>query len=301
MTPAMSHHYNPQVCLNRFINPKVKNELWEYNLTSGTVKKSTPKDCGCEEYYNSVALEEGGRDDETLEKAFHPLENALPKLFKAIRNKQAMTNNLWSLFYTFAAIQDARSPARVGVIDEFLSQIHQLRFEILCKNSTKFQKAFVSLGVDPLKVPDYVEMKASKGSALLHSLQPISEVAEIFGAMKWNFIYAPPGKFFFTSDHPICRWIPPEKRNIYSGGFTDQDIEITFPLSRRVCACGHWTKSWPKTHNEVSAEIVNTINRRTVRNARHFIYGPIKDAQIAELVQEKFKKRQSSCQPIETK
>ncbi|MEI9959911.1 MAG: DUF4238 domain-containing protein [Limisphaerales bacterium] len=237
MIAAISHHYNPQVYLRQFKNPKAKNELWEYDLATGIANKSTPQDCGCEDYYNSVALEGGGLDDVTLETAFHPLENALPKLFKAIRNKDAMTDNLWSLFFTFAAIQDARSPARVGAIDDFLSQIHQVILEIGCKNSPKFQKAFTSLGVDPAKVPDYVEMKASKGSALLHSLQPISMTSEIFGGMKWSFIYAPPGKFFLTSDNPICRWTPLDRRNIHGEGLTDQDIGITFPLSRRVCAC----------------------------------------------------------------
>ncbi len=299
MTTAISHHFNPQVYLRKFT--KIWDELWQYNLASGTIEKSTPQNCGCEDYYNSVALKEGGRDDETLETAFHPLENELPKLFKAIRNKEEMTNNLWNLFFDFAAIQDARSPARVGAIDDFLSQIHQVILEIGCKNSPKFQKAFASLGVDPAKVPNYVEMKASKGSALLHSLQPISLASEIFGGMNWNFIHAPAGKFFFTSDNPICRWNPLERRNIRGEELTDQEIGITFPLSRKVCACVDLKNKWTETHNEISAEVVDTINHHTVRNARHFIYGPTMDAQIAGLVQEKFKKSQSSCQPIETK
>lgn len=302
MTAAISHHYNPQVYLRQFTSPKAKNELWEYNLTKGTVEKSTPKNCGCEDYYNSIALKEGGRDDETLEKAFHPLENALPKLFKALRNKQPITNQLWSLFFTFAAIQDARSPATVGTIDDFLSQIYQVGFEMLCKGSPKFQKEFASLGVDPLKVPDYLEVKASQGSALLLSLQAtISKAAEIFSRMDWSFIYAPPGKFFFTSDHPIYRWTPLGKWSIYSEGLTDQDVAITFPLTRRGCACVRLINNWPEVHNEIPADAVDTINRRTVRNACQFVYGPTMDIQILELVQGKAKVRRDTCKPDETK
>jgi hypothetical protein len=284
---AINHHFNPQVYLKRFTNPKIKNELWEYNLTNGSVIKSTPKDCGYEEYYNSVALKGGGRDDETLETAFHPLENALPELFEAIRNKQEMTTNLWSLFFTFAAIQDARSPTTVDTIDEFLHEVHQVGFEMLCKGSPKFQKELYSLGVDPFRVPNLLEMKPSKGSALLLSLQAISEAAKVLSKLKWHFLYAPVGKFFFTSDHPVCRWTPPDKRNIYSGGLTDQDVEITFPLSRRACACGHWTKTWPQVHNEISADIADQINWRTIRKARQFVYGPISDPQIETLVKER--------------
>ena len=294
---AKNHHYNPQVYLKRFTNPKVKNELWEYNLANGTVTKSTPQDCGYEKYYNSVALKDGGRDDETLETAFFPLENALPKLFKAIRIKQEMTNDLWSLLFTFVAIQDARSPSTVGVINNFLCQIHQAGFEMMCKGSPKFQKEFAALGVDPNKVPDLLEIKPSQGSALLLSLQAISEAADILCRINWHFLHASAGKFFFTSDHPLCRWTPPEKRNIYGGGLTDQDVEFTFPLSRRVCACGHWTKTWPETHNEVSADAVDRINWRTVRKARQFVYGSTEDSQIEELVRDK----SNACQRNETK
>lgn len=288
---AKSHHYNPQVYLRQFTNPASKRELWEYSLANGAVTKSKPKDCGCEDYYNSVALKGSASDDETIEKAFHPLENALPRLFEATRHRQPMTSQLWNLFYSFVAVQEVRGPSTVGSVDQFLSQVHQMSFEMLFKGSLKFQKSLGELGLDPLEAPNDFELKASKGSALLHSLNAADDVAKILGRMKWSFLHAPLGEFFFTSDRPMCRWIPPDKQNIYSGGLADQDVEITFPLSRRICACGHWTMSQLKPNHDVLPEVVDTVNRRTVWNAHCFVYGPTKDSKIIELIETRVKAR----------
>ena len=301
MTAAISHHYNPQVYLRQFTSSKAKNELWEYNLTEGTVEKSTPQHCGCEDYYNSVALEGGGRDDETIEEAFHPLENNLPKLFEAIRNQKPMTDKLWNLFFAFAAIQEVRCPSTVHSIDNFLGEVYQAGFEMMCKASVGLKKKLAEQNVNPLDALAEFEMKPSQGSSLLLSLEGIKTTVNILTQIKWGFVCAPNGKFFFTSDRPVCHWVSPDKRTIYNGGPTDRDAEITFPLSRRICACGHWTKSWPKTYNEISADVVDTINRRTVRNARNFVYGPTMDTQILGLVQGKAKVRRDTCKPDETK
>jgi len=252
------------------------------------MKRSSPQDCGCEDYYNSVALEGGGRDDETIEKSFHPLENDLPKLFEAIRNHQPMTDELWNLLIAFAAIQEARCPTTVHSIDNFFGEVYQAGNEMMNRASVGLKKKFAE------------QMKPSQGSALCLSLEGIVTNVNFLTQIKWGFASAPNGKFLFSSDRPMCRWVPPEKRNIYSGGLTDRDAEITFPLSRRICVCGHWTQRWPKIYNEISADVVDTINRRTVQNARNFVYGPTMDIQILELVQTKAKVGRDTCKRDET-
>jgi len=288
---AISHHHTPRVYLQRFTSRKPKNQLWEYDLTNGAAKQSTPVKSGCEDYYNSVVLTDGRRDDETIEKAFHPLENDLPKLFEAVRNRQEMTEELWGVFFAFVAIQEARCPSTLRTIHDFQRQIHQSGFEMVCNRSVEFRKKLTHAGVEPDRAAAEFELQASKGSALLLSLQAIEETARILSRLRWGFICAPHGKFFFTSDRPMCRWVSRNKRTIYTGGLADRDAEITFPLSRAVCACGHWTKSWPNTYNETSFGMVDTINRRTVWNASQFIYGPRMDIHIMELVKNRRRSR----------
>lgn len=278
-------HYSPVVYLRQFRKPGSKNELWEYDLSQGVAKQSKPEECGCEGFYHSVALRSGKRDDITLEKAFHPLENSLPKLFEIIRHKKPMTIKSWSLLFAFAAIQEARCPSAVNSIKQFLGQIHQGSFELLCKGSSEFQKLLTALGLDPHEAPTQFEMEASQGSALLDSLQVVEDVERILSRMEWSLLCAPRGTFFLASDHPMCRWISPDKLNIYGGGLIDRDIEITVPLSRRICACGHWIASDQKTYKEISVQLVHEVNRRTVWNARNFVYGPANDTKIMEVIQ----------------
>src|SRR6266498_2061015 len=110
---ARSHHYNPQVYLRQFTNPARKKELWEYDLTQGTAKKSTPKLCGCEDYYHSFQRKDGVRDDDSIEMSLGRIENRLPKLFEAVRNKQPLPMGLWCRLFAFAALQRARSPVAI--------------------------------------------------------------------------------------------------------------------------------------------------------------------------------------------
>jgi hypothetical protein len=126
---AKSQHFNPQCYLRGF---QQKKRLWEYDLAEGAVKESTAKKSGCEEYYHAVDLEDGSRDDQTLEKAFHLLENELPKLFEAIRWGRPLSPEVWNIFFAFIAVQDARSPKRVQRLNEFLGSVYQSVYPIIC-------------------------------------------------------------------------------------------------------------------------------------------------------------------------
>ena len=281
-----SQHYNPVVYLRQFRAPKTKAELWEYDLSTGTVNKSTPTACGCEDFYHSIALGNGECDHTTIEKAFGPLESRLPELFKAIRNTKPLCDELRQLFFTFTAIQYARSPGNVSKVHDFLSKIHQAAFEILCTRSTDFKKKLTDQEIDPDHAHAKFEMGASQGSALLFLLQAVEDVARIFADMRWSFLCAPADRFFYTSDRPVCCWLPVAKQSIFGAAITDRDVEITFPLSRKVCAFGCWTSPYPQPYHSASQEIVDSFNQTTVMKGWRFVYGPANDLKILSAVQE---------------
>ena len=286
-----SQHYNPVVYLREFASNK-KKELWEFDLTQSTAKQSTPKDCGCEDFYHSVALENGERDHVTIEKAFGPFESRLPELFKAIRNPtKPLCHEFWRVFFTFTAIQYSRSPKNVRKAHDFLSEIHQTGFEILCAHSTDLKKRLTEQGVDPLKAQVEFEMQASQGSALLPLLQTVECVTNVFANMKWSFLYAPTSSFFVTSDKPVCCWLPADRRSIFGVALTDPDVEITFPLSRKVCAFGCRESPYPQPYHSASGEIVDSFNVSTAMNGWRFVYGPSNDLKIVNAVQEVAKSR----------
>ena len=201
---AKSHHFNPVVYLREFASNK-KKELWEYDLTNGAVKKSTPQDCGCEDYYHSFMRKDGVRDYESLEKSFRSVENRLPQLFKTLRNKQEISVEIKANLVIFAALLRSRNPKTLHVLQE------------LCPQENR----------------DHVVRKAlfvlSKG-----------DLQQLMGRMKWVFLCAPEGKHFFTSDDPVCCWPPDESEPLGTVGPASECVEITFPLTRKICAFASW-------------------------------------------------------------
>ncbi|HZL79670.1 MAG TPA: DUF4238 domain-containing protein [Candidatus Limnocylindrales bacterium] len=283
---AISHHYNPQVYLKRFTNPKAKNELWEYNLKECTSKQSSPKDSGCEEFYHSFLQSDGKQDNDSVEKSFYFVENNLKKLFDAIRRPQSLSPELWKVFFLFAAIQRSRNPKVLHSLQTSLGKMYELEVDIY-KTQPEFKKKIQEAGLDPEKAK--FDVKADRGNALLMLLSRYPKLAELFCRMKWSFFCAPQNKFFITSDDPVCCWSAKDKNFV---GPSDPFCEITFPLSRRICAFGNW-ESVLDERIEITDKKVDAINVRTFQNAWHCTYASVEDKRISEIIRQS---RQHACQ-----
>jgi hypothetical protein len=287
--PPKSHHYNPQVYLRQFVNPAAKKELWEYDLRTGHAKKSSPKDSGCEDYYHSLELASGGRDDESIERSFQRIENQLPKLFEAIRNKQPVSVRTWSTLFLFAALQRARCPKAVHSFQKSMSEVYRKCFQIW-KHSPGFDESMKEHGMnaDEIRSTEF-DLTAERSQVLMLMLTTFGNgnLARLFGQMKWAFLVAPPDRYFFTSDDPVCCWAPLGKRGpLDAVGPANAHIEVTFPLSRRICAFAHWESVPPRLYYTLPKEQVDAIDFRIVANSWRFVYGPTKDSQILSIVEE---------------
>jgi hypothetical protein len=278
------HHYNPQVYLRQFTRPNSKSELWEYDLTKGVAKQSTPKDSGYEDYYHSFVRSDGQRDDETIERSFSTIENRLPELFKAIRNRMPITDELLILFCWFAAIQRARSPRMLASSQRVLQNYHESTWEML-KQTPNFDSAMIARGQEPSKVRDAkFQITPNRGLSLRMLLDRSEKLVGCFQKMHWTFYCAPQGTFFFTNDDPVCCWSPSHECGRFDAvGPKSPDVDITFPLSRAVCAHGSWNPALPG-FIELKSQEVNDINFRTIVSGWKFAFGPAKDNLILEWV-----------------
>jgi hypothetical protein len=284
---SKSHHFNPQVYLRQFTGPKAKKELWQYDLTDGSVIKSTPKKSGCEEFYHSIVRKDGIRDDESVERSFKYVENRLPSFFETIRNKQPMPDLLWEVLFVFASIQRVRSPKAVSSLQKGMSEAYTRSFN-LWKHSPEFGIAALQHGFNPEVVRKVdIDLEVSRGLVLLANLKSIGVLSRLFARMKWAFLCAPSDKYFFTSDDPVCCYAPPGERGPFNSiGPAYRAVEITFPLSRRICAFGCWKSGPPLLYNPLSSGMMDLINFRTVQNSFRFVYGPTNDKHISNLVAE---------------
>jgi uncharacterized protein DUF4238 len=300
MTPK-THHYNPQVYLRQFVNPASKKELWEFDIRHGTAKLSTPKASGCEDFYHSFDRADGTRDDTSLEQSFHSLENRLPKLFETIRHNRPMSQETWLSLFLFAALQRARGPRALYSIQDGLSRVYEHAFEIM-KHSPAFAASMSKATLDPEAVrKTKFKITADRGHTLLTLLATNADgsLVKTFNRMKWAFFVAPPQKYFFTSDDPVCCWADRDSTSPFRGavGPANPDAEVTFPLSRRTCAFAAWKPRAVDLYTPASATQVDAINHRTAFNGWHFLYGSTKDPNILALVEQIAKARAPRAAP----
>jgi len=284
----MKHHYNPQVYLRQFVNPKRKKELWEFDLHNGTAKESTPKDSGYEDNYHSLTGGDGVRDDVTIEQSFQIIENHLPNLFETIRNTRSLSQRAWGTFFLFADLQRSRCPRNLASMQKFLDARYKQNFD-LWKHSADFDDTVRRDGMNPDEVRGVnLESVARRDEALMPLIKAFwsGKGAKALRCMKWVFLVAPTNRCFFTSDDPLYCWARPDKRGPFGAvGTANPNVEITFPLSRSVCAFGGWQSPFPRLYNQVRADTVDQINSRTVESAWRFVYGPTRDAKILNLVE----------------
>ncbi len=283
MTPK-SHHYNPQVYLRQFVNPARSKELWEFDVSSGSAKPSSPKQSGCEDYYHSFHKEGGVQDDSTVEQSFAVLENRLPELFEFVRNKRRPSVRVWETFFEFAALQRARSPIALHSIQKSTSELYSRMFDIM-KTTPQFAEDMKAKGLDPEAVRNTeFKITANREHLLLSALTVYGSgnLTRLFSRMKWIFIVAPAGQYFWTSDDPVCCWADRDTSSAFHSmvGPANSDAEVTFPLSRRICAFAKWTEPSADLYNLASADQVKAINHRTVNNGWRYVYGPVNDGLI---------------------
>ena len=273
-----SHHYLPQVYLRRFTARENRKLLWECDKTTGIVKASTPKMSGCEDFFHAFKKQDGSLDTDSIEQDLSRIETDIDGVYEALRMKRQLTQAEWTAFFAFAGSMSVRVPAFINTVHEFTSKVMRQSFEI-----AKYSPAILKCCADnriPGEVLANVHATADRDFSLLLSLQAMYTPIELFSQMRWQFIQASAADYFVTGDNPVFRCAPTRQpKTIFPPGLAHKDIEVTFPLSKSVCAFGTWDGQG-QLYRAAGTEIVNAINTRTTAAARKYLYGPTKNATV---------------------
>jgi hypothetical protein len=280
------HHYLPQFYLRKFTSRGERRLLWEYDKQTAAVGRSSPKQSGFSPNHHSFTRTGGRVDAETIEARIkRDFEDPVVPVYETLRHRALLNQKEWIAFCLFAASMMVRVPNYIANTQTMLTKLFQRSFDIMKRHDEEFRQRCLKRGV-PLEAIESAQVSsATRDAALTFSLASFHIPAKIFTRMSWQFLHSTTNSPFATGDNPVF-YCDPEHRSsgLLTGvGLANPTIEVTFPLSRKICALGTWHEN-ALVHMDVDQKIVDLVNERTVGAALRFVYSSEKSQRLLELV-----------------
>lgn len=294
-----NHHFVPQGYLRGFTIEGEKSLVWEYDKEAGSVShqpKSVREICSKHHYYMQKC-EDGSVDNESMENAFHEIEDKTPRVINSIKvnttgEKISLSNEQRDILSFFAALQLFRVPNfRDGV-----EELHRKIAECSLAN-------IVTRDKQEGKLPPDVEEIYVRGGIKIEiepfvSLEPMINLAREGSARLltkvWHFASPADGMTFVTSDNPVYFQAPEEYRpNIgYGIGPMHPLSEVTIPLRKDLLLIfTPAVKYTPAQYELLNCTTVcldktdtENLNKRTILAAGRYVYSSERSEALAKMV-----------------
>jgi len=231
-----NQHYVPKGYLRGFTISGEKSLIWQYDKNTGEVSrhpKSINQICSEHQYY-AQQYQDGSIDKETVENAFHEIENKTPRVIKKIHGlknaeKVLISEDDKAVLSFFTAIQLTRVPNFRNGIEEMHRKVVEIGLSHLVQKTR--EKGTLPDSIDSL----YQEGQINIEIESFVSLQPMLTTAKE-GAIRllnkvWHFAAPAKGMSFVTSDNPVYFQTPEKYRELAPqvGPFHPAS-EVTLPL-----------------------------------------------------------------------
>ena len=169
-----NHHFVPQGYLRGFTIEGEKSLIWEYDKETGSIShqpKSVREICG-EHHYYAQKRDDGSVDNESMENAFHEIEDKTPRVINSIEvgatgTKVSLTDEQQVILSFFAAIQLFRVPNfRDGVEEMHRKLVESSLAEIVAHDKQEgklppeieelYERGGINIEIEPfVKSPDF--------------------------------------------------------------------------------------------------------------------------------------------------
>ncbi len=294
-----NHHYVPQGYLRGFTIEGEKSLIWEYDKNTGEISHQprSIRDVCAEHHYYAQKREDGPVDNESLEDAFHEIEDKAPRVIKSIKftgagKKVVIADEERVILSFFAAIQLFRVPNfREGVEEMHRKLVEMTLGHIVAQDKEK--------GTLPKEIEELYERGGTKiDIERFVSLEPMINMAKEGSARLlekvWHFAAPAEGMTFVTSDNPVYFQAPEEYREEVGPclGPMHPLSEVTFPLRKDLLLI--FSPSFKRTPSQyelldcTSVQLDKTdtknFNKRTALAAAQYVYSSEKSEALARMV-----------------
>lgn len=269
-TKPTNQHTVPQVYLRQFAFGR---HLHVYRAGRTAPELRAIKDIAAFPNFYTVANADGTLDDDR-ELQLSRIENKYRGLFKKVRSHASLTIEEHVDLGLLAAFQEARSTAQRDKWKDTIEHLTTVAEDITRKNLPNATDAEIKQRMRSFVLENIVD------GDLDHSPENLAGVVA-FGATRDHHmilthmhlcILESTAHHFFTSLQPVAwldplDWPPALMRDYPALRLT---MEVTFPLGKRHCALWSWLPMPARA--EANAEVVHTINARTVSWSHGEVY-----------------------------
>lgn len=291
-----AQHYIPKLYLKGFTDRQKR--LWVCEKFK-PIRSSRPRDeAHRPDYYTH---EERGERDETAENVLKQVESqAAPIICKLANPQFALTPERAGHVILFVAFMFVRVPTWREHLDNIAAGLAMSRLMRIANDREKFHQICAemekekgtSLGVDFEELRRnaldgrFDIKQGSKAFNLGSMFMSGGDVAKQLATMGYQALYAPPGKFFVTSDSPVYTIQPDGRGQATVGmGFGHDNVEVYFPLNKKTCL--KLKRGIAPKGRMIEEGHVDGINRMTMLTAVQYLYSSESYRRIARLFDER--------------
>jgi hypothetical protein len=288
MQDKLNHHFLPRFYLKGFASETDISHIWEYQRGRPYLPGRNNRD-----KYNPVFISlrkagaalgeyafprtDGTIDFNTYEDALEQLEKPSDRVFDRIRNLQPIGEPDREVFAAYMVTMNKRVPARKELVKEQFPLVLEQQWEritgeiestiaqVAPKDTTRITLLKARLDACQQIIETYRQNGMPREMELKTMVRSATNrVLEAMLSMRWQFIVAPSGHRFVTSDNPV---------HTFKGGvgFSKPYSELTFPVSSRVVLVGTYRKV-PQGYFPAPIQLLKEINRRIIASATRFAY-----------------------------
>lgn len=288
-TKKNKHHFVSRFYLEGFVDPDNSPYLWLYDKDRRSISKASSRDAGCRTLFYAFPKQDGTTDTNTLEDLLQEYESHVAPIFLKIESHGQLTNEERSALSAFLGLTLARVP-------NFRSMIEMNHARILKEVGVRmaqaggFEKVKERLAEagEPINEELHAKMvgmmkdgkfnvEVFPHASIEHFLKLAMDMAPLFHQMNWTFLVAKGRYSFVTSDNPLAYADPMhDPKSPYGVGLGHSNVEVTFPITQKLALFAGWKESG-SLYQKVTDATVQTVNRRTIKNAQRFIYAPFYD------------------------
>jgi hypothetical protein len=285
-----NHHKVPRYYLKGFVERADCPFLWVYRkgllYKPGRARykynpyRDSIRFVGSEiDYYASMS-HDGVVDYETYENVLEKLEKPADPVIKKIRDRQMLTRDEKVVLASYIVLMLKRVERRrqkansmwSSFLEEFESSSDLIRAVAVLErdtppDDTRTQERLRKVRAEINRVmDDYKANPSTIPSKILHEsmVAPGSILVPAISQMNWQFLIAPEGSQFLTSDNPVF---------FFEGiGLNKPQSELTFPISSDVALAAFGSGGFKEGFVATTTHAVSEINRRTAHSATEEVY-----------------------------